>query len=92
MHENNNFGFIQLYENIRQSSRAIILPSDQSKLKVNQSKNRYQDVLSCMISHFRDQNFIFLEFLDDHSRVKLSTNEYINANYIDVNYFLKIEV
>ncbi len=37
------------------------------------------------LKHNLDIKKSFFEYLDDHSRVRLSTDEYINANYVDVN-------
>ncbi len=48
MHQDNNIGFIRLFENISESSNASISPARASQMEYNQSKNRYTNILTCM--------------------------------------------
>lgn len=85
MHRDDDLGFSRLFENICQVSKNSMFSVDIAQIECNKSKNRYMDVLACMKLIFSYFDIIFFKSLDDHSRVKLSTDEYINANYVDVN-------
>jgi hypothetical protein len=48
MHKDNDFGFIQLFENICESSKISTFSADIAQIEYNKSKNRYMNILACM--------------------------------------------
>ncbi|CAF0998359.1 unnamed protein product [Adineta steineri] len=72
LHKNNDFGFIQLFEDICESSKTYRFSADTSQIEFNKSKNRYINILT--YDHSR------VKLLSDE---KDGRGNYINANYID---------
>ncbi|CAF1595292.1 unnamed protein product [Adineta ricciae] len=72
LHKDNDFGFIQLFEDICEACKTYKFPSDTSQIDINKSKNRYINILTY------DHSRVKLSSNETDGR-----GNYINANYVD---------
>ncbi|CAF1466097.1 unnamed protein product [Rotaria magnacalcarata] len=72
LHKDSDFGFIRLFENICESSKANKFPASVAQIEYNQWKNRYVNILTY------DHSRVKLSDIENNEK-----ETYINANYID---------